>query len=48
LIVGPSTGPLIGLMFVVVTLTAGRERDQTGRGTRDSLGTFLKIGKGRV
>lgn len=32
LIVGPSAGALIGLMFVVVTLTAGRERDQTERG----------------
>ena len=31
LIVGPSAGALIGLMFVVVTLTAGRERDQTER-----------------
>lgn len=32
LIVGPSAGALIGLMFVVVTLTAGRERDDTERG----------------
>lgn len=32
LIVGPSAGALIGLMFVVVTLTAGRERHQTERG----------------
>jgi hypothetical protein len=32
LIVGPLAGALIGLMFVVVTLTAGRERDQTERG----------------
>ena len=32
LIVGPSAGALIGLMFVVVTLTAGRERDATERG----------------
>jgi hypothetical protein len=32
LILGPSAGALIGLMFVVVTLTAGRERDQTERG----------------
>ena len=29
LIVGPSAAALIGLMFVVVTLTAGRERDDT-------------------
>lgn len=34
LIVGPSAGALIGLMFVVVTLTAGRERDQTERGKK--------------
>jgi hypothetical protein len=34
LIVGPSAGALIGLMFVVVTLTAGRERDQLDRGKR--------------
>ena len=27
-----SAGALIGLMFVVVTLTAGRERDQTEHG----------------
>ena len=32
LIVGPSAGALIGLMFVVVTLTAGRDRQQTERG----------------
>ena len=32
LIVGPSAGALIGLMFVVVTLTAGRERDDTEQG----------------
>ena len=32
LIVGPSAAALIGLMFVVVTLTAGRERDDTERG----------------
>ena len=32
LIVGPSAGALIGLMFVVVTLTAGRGRDETERG----------------
>ena len=32
LIVGPSAAALIGLMFVVVTLTAGRDRDQTERG----------------
>jgi hypothetical protein len=32
LIVGPSAAALIGLMFVVVTLTAGRERDQLERG----------------
>lgn len=32
LIVGPSAGALIGLMFVVVTLTAGRDRDQLERG----------------
>ena len=32
LIVGPSAGALIGLMFVVVTLTAGRDRDQTEHG----------------
>src|SRR3954465_10538733 len=32
LIVGSSAGALIGLMFVVVTLTAGRERDQIERG----------------
>ena len=32
LIVGPSAAALIGLMFVVVTLTAGRDREQTGNG----------------
>ena len=32
LIVGPSAAALIGLMFVVVTLTAGRQRDDTERG----------------
>jgi hypothetical protein len=32
LIVGPSAGALIGLMFVVVTLTAGRDRDQVEMG----------------
>lgn len=32
LIVGPSAAALIGLMFVVITLTAGRERDDTERG----------------
>ena len=32
LIVGPSAAALIGLMFVVVTLTAGRDRDQVERG----------------
>ena len=32
LIVGPSAGALIGLMFVVVTLTAGRDSEQTERG----------------
>jgi|SRR6185369_14144649 hypothetical protein len=32
LIVGPSAAALIGLMFVVVTLTAGREREHTERG----------------
>jgi len=32
LMIGPSAAALIGLMFVVVTLTAGRERDQTERG----------------
>src|SRR6476646_4442908 len=32
LIVGPSAAALIGLMFVVVTLTAGRGRDDTERG----------------
>jgi len=32
LIVGPSAGALIGLMFVVVTLTAGRDSQQTEAG----------------
>ena len=32
LIVGPSAAALIGLMFVVVTLTAGRQRDDVDRG----------------
>ena len=32
LIVGPSAAALIGLVFVVVTLTAGRQRDDTERG----------------
>ena len=32
LIVGPSAGALIGLMFVVVTLTAGRDYQQTETG----------------
>ena len=32
LIVGPSAGALIGLMFVVVTLTAGHGRDQLETG----------------
>jgi hypothetical protein len=32
LIVGPSAAALIGLMFVVVTLTAGRDRQQVERG----------------
>jgi hypothetical protein len=32
LIVGPSAGALIGLMFVVVTLTAGRDNQQTESG----------------
>jgi|SRR5215210_96957 len=32
--IGSSAAALIGLMFVVVTLTAGRERDQTERGKR--------------
>ncbi|HEY4070222.1 MAG TPA: hypothetical protein VGM04_01530 [Sphingomicrobium sp.] len=32
LIVGPSAGALIGLMFVVVTLTAGRDRQQLETG----------------
>jgi hypothetical protein len=34
LMIGPSAAALIGLMFVVVTLTAGRERDQLDRGKR--------------
>jgi len=32
LMVGSSAGALIGLMFVVVTLTAGRDRDEVERG----------------
>src|SRR4051812_32232193 len=32
LIVGPSAAALIGLMFVVMTLTAGRQREDTERG----------------
>jgi hypothetical protein len=32
IIVGSSAGALIGLMFVVVTLTAGRDRAETERG----------------
>jgi hypothetical protein len=32
LLIGSAAGALIGLMFVVVTLTAGRERDQAERG----------------
>jgi hypothetical protein len=32
--IGSSAAALIGLMFVVVTLTAGRERDDTERGKR--------------
>src|SRR3954452_23343193 len=32
LMVGPSAAALIGLMFVVITLTAGRERDELERG----------------
>src|SRR5258707_2853511 len=32
IIVGSSAGALIGLMFVVVTLTAGRDRTETERG----------------
>lgn len=32
LIIGPSAAALIGLMFVVVTLTAGRDRQQSERG----------------
>src|SRR5206468_5268719 len=32
LMVGPSAAALIGLMFVVVTLTAGRDREQVERG----------------
>ena len=34
LMVGSSAGALIGLMFVVVTLTAGRGRSETDRGKR--------------
>jgi hypothetical protein len=34
LMVGSSAGALIGLMFVVVTLTAGRGRSETERGKR--------------
>jgi hypothetical protein len=32
LMIGSAAGALIGLMFIVITLTAGRERDQTERG----------------
>ena len=32
LMVGPSAAALIGLMFIVITLTAGRERDELERG----------------
>jgi hypothetical protein len=32
LMLGPSAAALIGLMFVVVTLTAGRDREQVSRG----------------
>ena len=32
LTMGPAAGSLIGLLFVVVTLTAGRDRDSTLRG----------------
>lgn len=32
LMVGPAAGSLIGLLFVVVTLTAGRDREATLRG----------------
>ena len=32
LVAGPSAGSLIGLLFVVVTLTAGRDRESTLRG----------------
>jgi formate/nitrite transporter FocA (FNT family) len=32
LLIGSAAGALIGLMFVVVTLTAGRDRDQSERG----------------
>ncbi|HEY3813645.1 MAG TPA: hypothetical protein VGL66_10490 [Caulobacteraceae bacterium] len=32
LMVGPAAGSLIGLLFVVITLTAGRDRDTTLRG----------------
>jgi hypothetical protein len=34
LMVGPSAAALIGLVFVVVTLTAGRDREQVERGKR--------------
>ena len=43
LIVGPSAGALIGLMFVVVTLSQGRDRQQYETGKhptrRRSCGT---------
>ena len=32
LVMGPSAGSLIGLLFVVITLTAGRDRESTLRG----------------
>lgn len=32
LVIGPAAGSLIGLLFVVVTLTAGRDREVTLRG----------------
>jgi hypothetical protein len=32
--IGTSAAALIGLMFVVITLTAGRERDETERGKK--------------
>jgi len=32
--IGSSAAALIGLMFVVITLTAGRERDETERGKK--------------